>query len=559
MLEGAAISASLNPHSLSVLPRPILAWEPYLTSHPDQRFAAFLRRGLSGGFHIGFTAGSPLKAANGNMGSVAANPATVSRYIENEVAAGRLAPVNPSAVSHISPMGIIPKPNQPGKFRLIVDLSAPQGACVNEGISSDLCSLSYSSVDKAVELIRRRGKGCLMAKLDLQSAYRQVPVHPDDQPLLCIEWQGVVYVDRALPFGLRSAPKLFTAVADGLSWALACEGLSDFIHYLDDFFLCAAPPAAICASHLNLAVSVCQNLGFPVAPSKVEGPSTVLTFLGIEIDSSAQELRLPAEKLRRLNSMLAEWLRKRSATKRELQSLIGLLNHAATVVPPGRTFIRQIIETMKIPRKQFQRVRLNTHCRADIAWWSSFVSDWNGIRMFPVWRPGPTVVSDASGSWGCGAFCLPSTEWFQLQWSPEWQSLHISAKELLPVVVSAAIWGEQWEGQSVRFLSDNQATVSVLVGRTARDAHMCHLLRCLVFLEAKYEFGYRAEHIPGRDNKAADALSRDNLSVFFSLHPQAPTTHTVLPPSLVELLLDPTITWTSPRWRERFENSCHKA
>ena len=141
---------------------------------------------------------------------------------------------------------------------------------------------------------------------------------------------------------------------------------------------------------------------------------------------------------------------------------------------------------MKIPRKQFQRVRLNTHCRADIAWWSSFVSDWNGIRMFPVWRPGPTVVSDASGSWGCGAFCLPSTEWFQLQWSPEWQLLHISAKELLPMVVSAAIWGDQWEGQSVRFLSDNQATVSVLVGRTARDAHItryflfCPILFCRI-------------------------------------------------------------------------------
>ena len=405
------------------MPRPLLVWEQYLRSHPDQRFAAFLRRGLSEGFRIGFNSGSSLRSAKGNMASVLTNPETVSKYIDEEVAAGRLVPVLAPSGVQISPIGIIPKSSQPGKFRLIVDLSAPQGACVNEGVTSELCSLRYASVDKAVDLIRQMGKGCFMAKLDLQSAYRQVPVHPVDQPLLCIKInQERVYADRALPFGLRSAPKLFTAVADGLSWALMCEGVRVFLHYLDDFFFCYHPPAALCAAQLNSAITVCENLGFPVAPKKVEGPSTVLTFLGIEIDSTAQELRLPQPKLMRLKVVLAAWLGRRNATKRDLQSLIGLLNHAATVVPPGRIFVRQIIETMKIP---FQRVRLNAHCKADIAWWSSFVTNWNGIRMFPIWRPGPTVIADASGTWGCGAFCLPPTEWFQLQWSSKWQDLHI--------------------------------------------------------------------------------------------------------------------------------------
>ena len=74
------------------------------------------------------------------------------------------------------------------------------------------------------------GPGALMAKLDLKSAYRMVSVHPNDQPLLCIQWRGVTYCDQALPFGLRSAPKLFTAVADGLAWALACLEAHDFLH-----------------------------------------------------------------------------------------------------------------------------------------------------------------------------------------------------------------------------------------------------------------------------------------------------------------------------------------
>ena len=135
---------------------------------------------------------------------------------------------------------------------------------------------------------------------------------------------------------------------------------------------------------------------------------------------------------------------------------------------------------------------------------------------------------------------------------------NLSAKELLPLVVSAAIWGKQWQGQLVRFRSDNEAVVKVLSRRSAKDSHMCHLLRCLVFLEAKYEFGFKAEHVPGRNNKAADALSRNNQSAFFSLYPQAPRSPKVLPSQVIELLLDPSITWTSLRWRETFRFSSLK-
>ena len=531
LLALEAASSGGHVQELDTIPASTLsAWDPFLSSHPDQRFAAYLRRGLAGGFRIGFRRSSPLRAARGNMGSVHTHPVVISDYIQGEVSAGRMRSVENSFVVHKSPIGIIPKPHQPGKFRLIVDLSAPEGASVNDGVDPSLCSLSYASVEKAVELVRRNGRGCMMAKLDLMSAYRQVPVHPSDHPLLCVEWRGVTYADQALPFGLRSAPKIFTAVADGLSWAMICLGLGDFLHYLDDFFFCGSYSASECAGVLREAVSVCERLGFPIAPSKIEGPATSITFLGIEIDSVAEESRLPAEKLHRLRISLSEWSQRRTATKRDLQSLIGQLNHAASVVRPGRAFTRQLIETMKIPKKPFQRVRLNAHCKADIAWWSCFVASWNGVSMFPSERPGPTVVSDASGSWGCGAFCPESGNWFQIQWPPCWQSLHIAAKELLPVVVSAALWGRSWAGSTVLFRSDNQAVVSVLDSRSARDPHLAHLLRNLFFIEARHQFGVRARHIPGKDNVVVDALSRGNLPLFFSLCPQAPATPSAISP-----------------------------
>ena len=73
--------------------------------------------------------------------------------------------------------------------------------------------------------------------MDLSNAYQIIPVHPDDQMLLGISWQGSTYVDRTLPFGLRSAPKIFTAVADCPAWSLHYEEVEFGIHYLDDFLL----------------------------------------------------------------------------------------------------------------------------------------------------------------------------------------------------------------------------------------------------------------------------------------------------------------------------------
>ncbi len=110
---------------------------------------------------------------------------------------------------------------------------------------------------------------------------------------------------------------------------------------------------------MDTAVPLCQRLGLPVAPDKVEGPTTTITFLGIELDSVALKIRLPVVKLQRLRVALADWEGRRSATKQQLQSIIGHLSHAAQVVKPGRTFLRELIRTMTIPKAGFHMVRLN--------------------------------------------------------------------------------------------------------------------------------------------------------------------------------------------------------
>ena len=151
------------------------------------------------GFKIGFSPNCTLKPARKNLNSVWENP-EVDSYIKDELATGKLRLASPG--EHIHVRGIIPKRHQPGKFHLIVDLSSPRGFSVNDGISPALCSLQYATVAQAADMVRALGHRAMMAKIDLKSAYRMVPVHPQDQPLLSIEWNGSFYVNQALPFGL---------------------------------------------------------------------------------------------------------------------------------------------------------------------------------------------------------------------------------------------------------------------------------------------------------------------------------------------------------------------
>ena len=139
-----------------------------------------------------------------------------------------------------------------------------------------------------------------------------------------------LYIDTALHFGLRSAPKIFSGVTDALLWFLHCKGVRWQIHYLNDLLFLGPPNEPVCAQALKTALDTCQELGVSVAFNKVEGPSPQLTFLSIQIDACANELSLPPLKLARISSSVKAWLSHKAATKRELQSLIGLLSHCGS-------------------------------------------------------------------------------------------------------------------------------------------------------------------------------------------------------------------------------------
>ena len=114
-------------------------------------------------------------------------------------------------------------------------MSHPEGSSVNDAIDPNLCSLSYITVEEVARLPISLGRGILIAKVDIKSAYHLIPVCPHDRRWLGMTWKGMVYVDGMLPFGLQSAPKIFNAIADALEWCAKKEGVRYIFHYLDDF------------------------------------------------------------------------------------------------------------------------------------------------------------------------------------------------------------------------------------------------------------------------------------------------------------------------------------
>ena len=265
-----------------------------------------LQHGLKLGYH------SAHKPAKRNKPSALHHAHIVNAYLANEVSLGRVAgpfSSSPFPGLHISSFGVIPKKGQPGKWRLIVDLSSPGGASVNDGIDPQDFSLQYIKVDQVIRMVSRYGPGALMAKFDVESAYRNIPVHPDDRFLLGMRWRGQFYVDLSLPFGLCSAPFIFNSIADMVEWILLNKHHpSNLLQYLDDFITAGPPQSSQCAYNLNTAVSVCHRLGLPLHANKCVGPATSMAILGIELDSVNQVACLPEDKLLALRELIHSWM-----------------------------------------------------------------------------------------------------------------------------------------------------------------------------------------------------------------------------------------------------------
>ena len=415
------------------LPTPIKIskLEFYLNGYPPA-LKCYLLDGFLRGFSLDYVGHHETSFCN-NLLSAIQNPSAVNEKLSKELKFGRIAgpfSEKPFSSLRLLPLGLIPK-KAPGEFRLIHHLSFPYGTSVNSHIPTEASSVRYASIDDAIRIIRRTGRGCALEKTDVKNAFRLIPVNPNDYDLLGIFWQDHFYYDKCLPMGCSSSCKIFEAFSSALEW-IAHHKLSTpgILHILDDFLIIERDTVT-CSTKLLSLLTTCDDLGVAMAPEKTVGPSTVLSFAGIELDTCKLEARLSQDKIDKCTNMIQDFLKRKKVTLKDMQSLMGLLNFTCSVVVPGRTFLRRMINLTVGVRRPMHMIHLTSAVKGDLHLWLQFLTQFNGKSFFLdfIWLSSDMIhlYTDASGSLGYGA--VFGRNWLYGAWPKRWSSLNIVVLE----------------------------------------------------------------------------------------------------------------------------------
>ncbi len=498
-------------------------WRRWLQNHPDRVFVNTLVAIIVRGVKIGYQGPDQL-LLNRPHPSAAAAPEVLSNDLRKQQENNRITKLAAEPTSHFisSPLGLVPKHG--GGWRRIHDLSFPRPNSVNHYIDEAHGAIEYTLIDDAIDALIAQGRFAVMIKRDLADAFRHIPIAESDWWLLGFFWADSYYIDRFLPFGLRTAPFIFDLFAKALHWILVVVFLWAIVfHYLDDFF--AILPLDGDAEQFGKDFdTVCNDCGLTVNHGK-DQQGTLVEFLGLEFDSEKMEVRLPPDKLERARKSVADLLNRRSIPHSELESTVGLLAFSAKVVVPGRAFLRRLYDALAKKREYHH---ITSAMAADLRWWNTFLSRWNGIRLLrrTVDRPLHSLWTDASGKFGMGGYILgPMTirpeidDVFSLHFASRYRKKDIQFKEMLAVLVAIRKWISRLQSGRLTLYCDNGAVVDSIKNKSIRGPAMAPL-RQIVMLFARYDIDVEVIWIPTKYNHLADLLSRFKFAKIADLHPQ---------------------------------------
>lgn len=522
-----------------------------LVDHPDQELVGFLLAGFDYGFQIGLSQ-LPVKShACKNLLSTRKEPETVADLLLQEVEKGYLmGPFHdiPSQfqVYRVNPLGLVRGKWPPFKPRLIVDFSSPHNKPVlslNDMIPKDEYSLKYITIDKAIEIILALGKGTMCMKTDGRDAFKQIPVHPDFWPLQMVKFQQQFYFFTRLCFGSRSSPFIFDQFSSAVCWiAEHVFGVQNLLHLLDDY-IAFIPSSADGVAEMARFLKVFSDLNIPLSESKTCGPTTRIEYLGLILDTCKMQVELPEVKLQRICSFIVRFLNRSTVTKVELLQILGHFQFAARAVPVARPFVSHLLSIAHSVSELHHHVRLDRDSRLDLSSWLSFLQNWHGVSMFldgKITRANDIDLStDSSGNPALGFGGYLRGQWFQGHWPAalfQTDAPSMAFLELVPVLVSAKLWGKELAGKRVCLYCDNSAVVQIIRKGRSREKRINKLMRVLSLCQAEMSFVFLAEYIPTADNGVADSLSRFQGHRFRSLAPDAQQQPSTIPSEIWDLL-----------------------
>ena len=426
----------------------------------------------------------------------------LSAEIESLLQKEAISPICPPFDETTSEHGFVSQlfavPKKDGGIRPVVNLKA-----LNSHVQQ--VPFKMEGIHLLKDILR---PGDWMTKVDLKDAYFSIPVSSHDRKFLRFRWQGKMYQFNCLPFGLSSAPWIFTKATKPVVTILRTLGMRIII-YIDDI-LVMAPSKELAQEHTECLIFLLENLGFTVNRQKsLTDPTQEIEFLGLVADSVLMELRLPGSKIKNIRSDAKALLQMVQPTAREVSRLLGKLTHATHAMRAAPLFFRHLqacLQAALQPLQDYsQHCPLTKEAKEDLNWWATHPTSWNGKSIIRG-NPDLTIETDASNTgWGarCGSLQTGGP------WSPTEARMHINCLELLAATLAIQAFAKKQENILVHLKMDSTSaltyinkmggTVSPNLNRLTKDLWTWCLARNITL---------RAYHLPGALNEKADEESR---------------------------------------------------
>ena len=388
-----------------------------------------------------------------------------------------------------------------GRYRLIIDLSS----------LNKMMKVDHFQMETAASIRRAIPPGAWAVSIDLMDAYLHIPIHPASRKYLRFSVEGTIYQFRALPFGISTAPFVFTNLMEIVAGHI--RSLGPNIHqYFDDWLVHRLSQESL-LSDLSLAWEIITSLGLIPNPLKSDlVPSQDFVYVGMRFLTHIGIVRVPEERVNKILVLLFRVLQAQFITVLEFLSMLGSLNAAADLIQLGRLHMRplqfHLLANWKPHRDSLvQSIPISHSCRVAIKWWMNPSIYVAGIPLV-IPTPDFHLFSDASHS-GWGAHLEPLGLEVQGLWDIASQDLHINNLELRAVFLAFQHFQSHIYNSCVMVASDNSSVVAYLKKQGGTHSpSLCMLVWDLLYWCHHRNIHIQVRHIPGKLNVLADSLSR---------------------------------------------------
>lgn len=419
----------------------------------------------------------------------------INDAIGNLISTGAVTECQPCEGQFISSFFLRQKPN--GKMRFILNLKQ-----LNKFIDTE--HFKIEDLRTAVKLI---SKNCYMASLDLKDAYFFVKIHPSSRKYLRFNWDNKTYEFNAMPFGLSTAPYLFTKIMKPVVKLLRSAGYLSTI-YLDDLFLLGRTYRE-CLENIHMTKKLLISLGFIINEAKSNlVPSTTCKFLGFLLNSNKMQVTLPDDKKTRVKSELKNFMALKRCKIRKFAQIVGLLISICPATEYGLLYTKQLERSKFLSLNGSddydKYMNISSSLLPDLQWWLKAIE--NSASSIKHDSYVIEIFSDASTT-GWGASCNGETA--SGQWSETERTKHINFLELLAAFIALKIFAKQLTNCQILLRVDNSTAISYInrmggiqfphLTQVAKDIwQWCENRKLFIF----------ASYIKSADNKVADFESR---------------------------------------------------